>query len=245
VGYLVATTGRLLLPSKLERQALTVAEHRMAGRQGWFDPDTEHVDSLADLAAVAGVTLTRSGDWLTVATDHEGDPKWSEQAEEFYRALSGFVQDGEVHLRGEDGSTWSYAYSPGGLEQHGSTGGDGTPDPGAAPATTPPLSDESPTSSEPPTPRPSDAAQPGSEPPPADEPGFISYPGQTSRRPAPPQPSQPSAGPPTGSESPSWGPTAADDQPPPASRGRVLAMTALLVVGVMLIIGLALLASGF
>ena len=51
MGYLVATTGRLLLPEELERQALTVVEHRIAARDGWFDPDTDHVDSLADLAA--------------------------------------------------------------------------------------------------------------------------------------------------------------------------------------------------
>ena len=101
MGYLVATTGRLLLPPRLERQALTVAEHRMAARDGWFDPDSEpEVDTLADLATYAGVTLSRDGDWLTVTTDLQGDPKWSDQAEEFYLSIAEFVREGEVHLRG-------------------------------------------------------------------------------------------------------------------------------------------------
>ena len=118
MGFLVVTTGRLLLPAGLERQALTVAEHRMAGLEGGFDPErAPEVDELGDLAAYAGVALTRDGDWLVVSTDLRGDPKWSEQAEEFYRSLGGFVQEGEVHLRAQDGSSWSYAYSPTGVER--------------------------------------------------------------------------------------------------------------------------------
>lgn len=228
MGYLVATTGRLLLPPNLERQALTVAEHRMASRQGWFDPDDEHVDSLADLATFAGVTLTREGEWLTVNTDHEGDPKWSDQAEEFYRALSDFVQDGEVHLRGEDGSTWSYRYSAGGLQS-----GDG----GATVADTGGASPQAPAEPSPtPQPDPPAAADPPPAQPDPDPPGGFSYPGKEQR--------PPRATPPPTPPVPSWTPSE-DDEAPPASRGRVLAMTALLVVGVLLIIGLALFASGF
>jgi hypothetical protein len=220
VGYLVATTGRLLLPSGLERQALTVAEHRMAARQGWFDPDAGHIDSLADLAAYAGVRLDREGDWLTLTTDHDGDPKWSEQAEEFYRALSDFVQDGEVHLRGEDGSTWSYTYADGALAQQGDTGDVAPSDPA--------LAEHPP----PGAPQPETRAEPAAE---AQPPEGFSYPGKEDR-PA-------SASPPPTPPVPGW--TPGEEEAPPASRSRVLAMTALLIVGVFLIIGLALLASGF
>lgn len=231
MGYLVATTGRLLLPPNLERQALTVAEHRMASRQGWFDPDDEHVDSLADLATFAGVTLTREGEWLTVSTDHGGDPKWSDQAEEFYRALSGFVQDGEVNLRGEDGSTWSYRYSPGGVQQGGDGGGP------AGDGASPQAATEPPATSQPDPPAAADPPQPhAQQDPDPDPPGGFSYPGKEQR--------PPSAAPPPTPPVPSWSPSE-DDEAPPASRGRVLAMTALLVVGVLLIIGLALFASGF
>ena len=239
VGYLVATTGRLLLPSELERQALTVAEHRMSARQGWFDPDAGHVDSLADLAAYAGVSLTRDGEWLTLTTDHGGDPKWSEQAEEFYRSLSGFVQDGEVHLRGEDGSVWSYRYSPDGLAQEGGTGHDGATGPGGATAATARRSDPPP-ASEPPTEPPATPSvqqpEPPLEPQPPTEPsGGFSYPGKEDR--------PPSASPPPTPPVPAW--TPGEDDAPPATPGRALAMTALLVVGVLLIIGLALVVSGF
>lgn len=227
VGYLVATTGRLLLPPHLERQALTVVEHRMATREGWFDPDTEaEVDTLADLAAFAGVTLTRDGDWLAVTTDHQGDPKWSDQAEEFYLSLADFVREGEVHLRGEDGSTWSYAYSPAGLQQHGGTR-DGS---ATAPAVTPPAATPGASAPEPP---PTTQA-------PAEKPGGFSYPGKQ-QRPASPQ--QPPSTPPPGAKDAGW--AGVDDDPPPAPPGRVLLMSVVLVVGVLLIIGLALLVAGF
>lgn len=246
VGYLVATTGRLLLPSELERQALTVAEHRMSARQGWFDPDAGHVDSLADLAAYAGVHLIREGEWLTLATDHGGDPKWSEQAEEFYRALSDFVQEGEVHLRGEDGSAWSYTYSPDGLAQQGDTGPEEPRGSTGASAMTAPEPEQPPAPSagppEPPTGSPEPPAPPLTEPPPAstqqpevDPRGGFSYPGKQDR--------PPSASPPPTPPVPGW--TPGEEEAPPASPGRALAMTALLVVGVLLIIGLALVVSGF
>jgi hypothetical protein len=242
VGYLVATTGRLLLPSGLERQALTVAEHRMSARQGWFDPDAGHVDSLDDLAAYAGVRLQRDGEWLTLTTDHDGDPKWSEQAEEFYRSLSDFVQEGEVHLRGEDGSTWSYTYAGGALAQQGDNGWDEPPATGGATAVEqdPPAAPPQTAPPGPPVTRPAQPPESSERPspPPAAEPqeGGFSYPGKEDR--------PPSASPPPTPPVPAWTP-GEDDDAPPASPGRAVAMTALLVVGVLLIIGLALVVSGF
>jgi hypothetical protein len=231
VGYLVATTGRLLLPQGVERQALTVAEHRMAGRDGWLDADRlAGVDTLAELAAYAGVTLTRQGDWLMVATDHRGDPKWSDQAEEFYRSLAGFVGQGEVHLRGEDGSTWSYTYTPTGLQEQGSP----TPlstEAGAA--------GRSPATEQRPDPPPAPTPPPA---PPAEEPGGFSYPGKEQRPVAPRSPRPPSA-PPPGAQDAGW--AGVDDDPPPAPPGRVVLMSVVLVVGVALIIGLGLLVAGF
>jgi hypothetical protein len=254
VGFLVATTGRLLLPEQLERQALTVAEHRMAAREGGFDPDSAStVDSLAELAAYAGVRLERDGDWLRVSTDHHGDPKWSEQAEEFYRSMAGFVQEGEVHLRGADGNAWSYAYSAAGMQQQGSHGRD-EPPPGAAsgaathPGSSPPDAPLPPPVTPPPATPPQAASPPGPagpEPadpttaPPESGTGFVDYPGRTA---GPPREEEPPSTPP-GVRDAGWAGT--DDDPPPAPPGRVLLMTVVLVVGVALIIGLALLVSGF
>lgn len=211
MGYLVATTGRLMLPPALERQALTVAEHRMAARDGWFDPDQGHVDSLADLAAYAGVTLVRDGDWLTVATDHEGDPKWSEQAEEFYRSLTGFVRQGEVHLRGEDGTSWSYSYSDAGIQRLG----------GPAPA--------APAPEEPPAPTP-----PAPTPPPS-EPGFVDYPGKEDRPPPRLQP------PPPGDPQPQSWDTPGDDAPPASTgrvlaMTALLVVGVMLIIGLALVV---------
>lgn len=234
VGYLVATTGRLLLPSELERQALTVAEHRMAARPGWFDPDAGHVDSLSDLAAYAGVSLTREGEWLSLATDHGGDPKWSEQAEEFYRSLSDFVHEGEVHLRGEDGSVWSYTYSGDGVEQHGDNGWGQASTDAAFEAPEQPTPSPPPVTEPPPAPS---ATQPDPRPEPepeAEPPGGFSYPGKEDR----PARATPPPTPPV----PDW--TPGEDEAPPASPGRALAMSALLVVGVLLIIGLAVVVAG-
>ncbi len=271
MGFLVVTTGRLLLPAELERQALTVAEHRMAGLEGGFDPDVaSEVDELSDLAAYAGVALTRDGDWLTISTDLRGDPTWSDQAEEFYRSLSGFVRDGAVNLRAQDGSTWSYQYSPEGVERSSTlAAGEAA---GAAP--------------EAPQPDPADPADPAgdsgpgsSHDPPASEPtgppappettvepqDFIDYPGraprtESSQTSEPPQPSEPSPDPtpapsptPYGEQPPAsqprsyrdlgWG-GASDDDPPPSPPGRALLMTIVFVVGVLLIIGLALVVAG-
>lgn len=237
MGYLVATTGRLLLPQHLERQALTVAEHRVAGRDGWFDPDTDHVDTLGDLAAVAGVTLTREGDWLTVATDHQGDPKWSDQAEEFYRALGGFVQQGEVHLRGEDGSTWSYSYSPDGLQEHERDAPPVEPSSGAPGEPSAPESSQAPEQPELPELQHPTQSQPQQPSQPPEEPGGIGYPGKQDR--PPPRRSAPT--PPPGVQDAGW--AGVDDDPPPAPPGRVVLMSIVLVVGVALIIGLALLVA--
>ena len=117
MGYLVETSGRLLLPRELERQALTVLEFRMGTQQGWFDADDDHVDTLEELATFAAASVRREGEWLVLSTDTDGDPKWFEQTSEFYRTLGSFVREGEVHVRGEDGQVWSYLYSGDGVEQ--------------------------------------------------------------------------------------------------------------------------------
>ncbi len=270
MGYLVATTGRLLLPANLEKQALTVAEHRMSSRGGHFDPDTAaDVDTLAQLASYAGVTLARDGDWLSVSTDHAGVPKWSEQAEEFYHSLARFVQEGEVHLRGEDGTTWSYVYSSGGLQRHaggtdtessssadpaaGSAAGpQPSSDPGSPGPSSPGSGSDQPPSERPPSEQPP-SEQPPSEQPPSGQPstepngpGFIDYPGRERRAPRASRSDRSTPGGPTtppGVQDAGW--AGVDDDPPPAPPGRVLLMTVAFVVGIALIIGLALLASGF
>lgn len=134
------TTGRILLPEASEHHLLTVLEVRMAGQHGSFDPD-QPVDTLAELAEYVGVELVRDGDWLTLATDEDGDPKWSDQAAAFYRGLEGWVSSGIVELVGEDGSRWGYRYTPEGLSETGENGrGEtptATPTATAAPAPTP------------------------------------------------------------------------------------------------------------
>lgn len=250
MGYLVETSGRILLPEALERQALTVLEVRMGPRAGWFDPDTDHVDTVVELAEYAGARARREGDWLLLETDEEGDPKWTEQASEFYRTLGGFVREGEVHVRGEDGQVWSYLYSADGVRQQGDNGWDGTPGDlsGAAAQAGPPAPPA-------PSPGPTPPGVPG-----ATEPSQFSYPGREDRPASPPQPppaptpyadtpQAPQPGPPL-QQGPGF-PGVPDDrvarawaEPAPASAGRKALMAALLVVGVVLIIGLALLVSG-
>lgn len=225
----------------------------MAGLEGGFDPErAPDVDELGDLAAYAGVALTRDGDWLVVSTDLRGDPKWSEQAEEFYRSLGGFVQDGEVHLRAQDGSSWSYAYSPTGVERSRTQAAGAER---AAESTQPTEPDAGPASPEAPP-----APEPPPPPPPTPEPqDFIDYPGREQSAPPPPEPPS-EAAPPTPppaqeppAEAPPSGPPQSyrdlrlphDDDARPSPPGRALLMTVVLVVGVLLIIGLALLVSGF
>jgi hypothetical protein len=256
VGYLVETSGRLKLPQELERQALTVLEVRMGARGGWFDADQVHVDSLEELAPYAAAQVRREGEWLLVGTDTDGDPKWSEQASEFYRSLGSFVREGEVHVRGEDGQAWSYLYSGDGVLQRGDNGWDGTPgDPAAGPVPPAPT----PPGVSPPPPAASGPTAAGAPEPPA-QPAQFRYPG-SDERPAPPPPAAPQSyapgdpgDPGSVAESPSYpGPPTGlpEDRvqrawadPPPASAGRTALMVGLLVVGVVLIIGLALLVSG-
>jgi hypothetical protein len=108
MGYLVQSSGRLLLPERLEPQVLAVLEVELLRHDGWFhEDDVEVVDSLRDLARYAAADLTRDGDWLTVTTDRDGDPKWSDQAAAFYTGLARFVLQGEVRVEGEDGQRWS------------------------------------------------------------------------------------------------------------------------------------------
>lgn len=200
VGYSMRTTGRIQLPESSEHHLLTVLEVRMAAHQGPFHPD-EPVETLADLAEYVGAELTRDGDWVTLATDEEGDPKWSDQATAFYRGLEGWVTSGMVELVGEDGTRWGYRYAPEGVTETGETGGEAeAAEPTAAPG--PPAAPYGP----PPGPV-AESHDPGLQPP-----GGLSAPD--------PDPS----GPPGGS--------------------RVLLMTLLLVVGLVVIIGIAMLGAG-
>jgi hypothetical protein len=226
MGYLVESSGRLLLPQPLEPQVLTVLEVELQRHQGWFHQDEiEAVDTLADLARFVGADLTRDGDWLVVATDEEGDPKWSEQATAFYAGLARWVLQGEVRFEGEDGSQWSYGYTPDGMVQEGVNGWDGSS--GAAPAHVaavagPPQAPSTPDLRSSPSPGPS---------------------------PSPPPPSPPTPLPTPPPEPDAWGePSPAQDfwadDPAPRGGNRTVAMTALLVVGLILIIGVAFLAAG-
>lgn len=131
MGYLVETTGRVLLPLDREGAAFEALKAAMADRQGWFEPDDLQwpVTSLADLASCAATSITRDGEWFVLATDEEGDPKWSEQATAFYAELASWVSDGTVMFSGEDGTEWGYTYSAGGLTQSGTNGWDGSIEP--------------------------------------------------------------------------------------------------------------------
>ena len=186
MSYAVQTTGTLVLPEDLERQALTVLEVELAARQGAFD-DAQHVDDLASLARFAGAEVRRDGDRLHLATDGAGDPQWSDQATAFYVGLGRWVQEGEVQLVGQDGARWSYRYSPGNVMQIGQNGWDGSLVPFGEPM-----------------------AAPG------------------------PGPRTASAHPFDGSDD-----TAAQPNP-----GRGLAMTLLFLVGIVLIVGVAMLGAG-
>jgi hypothetical protein len=219
MGYLVESSGRLLLPERLEPQVLTVLEVELQRHQGWFHQDEmEAVDSLADLARFVGADLTRDGDWLVVSTDEAGDPKWSEQASAFYAGLARFVLKGDVSFEGEDGAQWSYRYTPDGMVQDGVNGWDGAPGEVVDLAATPPRHGSTPST-------------PPSSPPP------------------PPSPLPPSTPPPPLPEPSAWSEPApgrdfwADDPAPPAGN-RTVAMALLLLVGVVLIIGVAFLAAG-
>ncbi|MCL8026493.1 hypothetical protein [Nocardioides bruguierae] len=134
MGYLVTTRGRLRLPATQENDAFHAAVQAMTGRDGWFHPDDEPATSLADLATYAAASLEREGDLLVLATDEDGDPKWSAQATAFYVALAPFVADGVVTFTGEDEETWTYTYTADGLTQSGVNGWDGAAEPFGEPA---------------------------------------------------------------------------------------------------------------
>ena len=135
MGYLVETTGRLLLPLDREGAACESLTVAMADLDGWFDPEDDEcqVSSLADLAPFAATSVEREGEWLVLATDEEGDPKWSEQATAFYAELAKWVSEGTVHVSGEDGAEWSYIFADGGLTQSGVNGWDGSFEPFGSP----------------------------------------------------------------------------------------------------------------
>lgn len=187
MDYAVQTSGRVLLPEHLERQALTVLEVELAARQGPV-ADPAAVDTLPDLARAAGAVVRREGEWLHLATDTGRLPTWSDQATAFYSGLARWVPEGEVQLVGQDGARWSYRYGPDGVIQVGQNGWDGSLTPFGPPV----------------------------------EAGRAA----------------PAAGPPGGGASPAdpWA------DPPPRNRG--FAMALLLVVGVVLIVGIAMLGAG-
>ncbi|MFC7359097.1 hypothetical protein [Nocardioides astragali] len=131
MGYTVETTGRVRLPRDREDAAFQALRVTMADRDGWFDPDDAQgpVTTFADLASFASTSVTRDGDWLVLATDDEGDPKWSEQATAFYAELANWVSEGTVVFSGEDGGEWGYTYAADGLTQSGINGWDGSSEP--------------------------------------------------------------------------------------------------------------------
>ena len=131
MGYGVETNGRLLLPADREDAAFESLSAVMAEHEGWYDPDDDEwpMRSVADLAAVAGASVRRDGDWLLLETDEEGDPKWSDQATAFYTGLAPYVAEGSVSLTGEDGTEWSYGYADGAVTQAGLNGWDGSTEP--------------------------------------------------------------------------------------------------------------------
>lgn len=215
------TSGRVLLPEENERTALPALEAEVAAREGWLPVETP-VGSLEELAGFAGARAVRDGDWVLLATDKAGEPKWSEQASAFYAALSPWVREGEVRLTGEDGTRWSYRYSPDGVAQSGVNGWDGSSAPVALvkPAATSPVEQTAP---EPPAPEPPIAA-----PAPEVAPGGAQQ-AEAYR-------------PPPDSTDPFW----SMDAPPaaPRSTGRTVGMVLLLVGGLFCIIMLAMLAAG-
>ena len=125
----------MLLPLDREGAAFEALTVAMADRDGWFDPEDDEwqVSSLADLAPVAATSVKREGEWLVLATDEEGDPKWSEQATAFYAELAQWVSEGTVLVSGEDGAEWSYTFAEGRLTQSGVNGWDGSYEPFGTP----------------------------------------------------------------------------------------------------------------
>ncbi len=241
MGYLVATSGRVRLPEELEHQALTVLEVDLGPREGWFDAD-QPVDDLGELARFVGADLARDGDWLVLTTDRHGDPKWSDQATAFYAGLARFVHEGEVTLRGEDGAQWTYRYSPEGMTTVGTSGWKGAtpagpvdqPPPSAGPgaasgpaAPEPPVGDPRPAADPPPW----QSQLPPPQPRPAQNP---ESPGDEGAGTPPPTPGYPPA------DSPFW----SDSTPAPRSTARTVGMGLLLILGIILLVGVAALTAG-
>ncbi|QYJ03873.1 OprD family porin [Nocardioides panacisoli] len=133
MGYSMATAGLLVLPAEQEPRALDAARGAMAPLQGWFDGDAD-LGTLDDLARYVGAAVTRDGERLLLATDEDGDPKWSDQATAFYLAIAPFVSAGEVRFVGEDERSWQYRYEDGALRQDGINGWDGSNEPFGPPA---------------------------------------------------------------------------------------------------------------
>ena len=243
------TSGRVLLPEEKERAALP-ALRAGVGTQGGSLPAEAPLNTLEELAGLAGARAVRDGDWVLLATDKTGEPKWSQQASAFYVALAPWVSQGEVRLTGEDGTRWSYSYSPAGVAQDGVNGWDGSaqptvlpPDaapPVATPGGTPPAGmPESPEAGtpeatppvEPPHVEPPHVARPAPEPP-----SFQVPPPDPGRSQWPPS----SSAPPPASTDPFW----STDTPTPRSSGRAFGMAVLLIAGVFCIIMVAMLAAG-
>jgi hypothetical protein len=142
VGYLVEPSGRLNLPESDDAAAVAAVKATWAGRDGWFNPETQDAfppnDTLADIAHWIAASITRDGDWIEFGHS-DGNPKWSEQATAFYVAIAPFVRSGIVHIHGEDGARWSYTYADGQITQQGWNGWDGSIEPFGEPVEPSPL----------------------------------------------------------------------------------------------------------
>jgi hypothetical protein len=148
MDYAVQTSGRILLPEDLERQALTVLEIELPARQGPVE-DGGAIDALPDLARAAGAVVRRDGEWLELATATDSPPTWSDQATAFYTGLSRWVREGEVALVGQDGARWSYRYGPDGVIQVGQNGWDGSLTPFGEPVPAPSARQPAPSTRQP------------------------------------------------------------------------------------------------
>lgn len=227
MDYRVETSGRILLPEDREAQLVPALAQEVATRSGRLTAGTT-VSSLEELAPFAGARAVRDGEWVLLATDRSGQPTWSEQAWAFYSGLAREVHAGDVRLRGVDGIQWSYRYTDVGMVQE----------------ETPALA--GPWSTGQPAPLPAD-------PPPG--PGGTGAPtgqgpAEVSSDPGGVDPAL-AAWPPTPDPSPTWAPAGhqddafwRSDEPAPRSTGRTVAMALLLVIGVLLIVGVAVLAAG-
>lgn len=236
MDYRVETSGRILLPEDREAELVPELAQEVATRSGRLAAGTA-VGSLEELAPFAGARAVRDGEWVLLATDRSGQPTWSEQAWAFYAGLAREVRAGDVRLRGVDGVEWSYRYTDQGLVQDDSSASVDAFRAVSSPDTAPPEPLVVP-SAEPPvagSPEPPVAGSP--EPPAPDEP-VPGWPPPVSTNEAAPAPS---AWPPADRQAePFW----RSDEPAPRSTGRTVAMTLLLVLGVLLIVGVAMLAAG-